>query len=381
MHSELYQSGQIGSRKTLNRFVAQAMEGNDGADGGAPGERSIERYRKLAEGGWGVVILEATTVSPDSLARINGFVMRRENLEAFKKLVGTFKKTNPDALLFFQITHAGEKAGSFSRPTALYARPEGPPPLSEADVEEIRKAFVGAALLAEEAGADGIDFKICHGYFGCEMMRPANVRPDRWGGSFENRTRFLTEGIGEIRSRLTNPDFILGARVSLYEGIRGGCGTAGADELTEDLEEMLRLPGLLKELGMHYINVSAGIPGRTSEITRPTPQARWFYLHLFRYARLVKELGTGLTVFGSGYSLLKEKGPELAAENIRRGYTDFAGWGRQIFADPLFPRKLMQGDQIDYCIGCSGCSKLMVRQLNDGCSVYDPYYKDLLKAR
>ena len=378
MHQELFQSAQIGPRRTSNRLVAQAMEGNDGINGGAPGDRTIARYEALARGRWGVVILEASSVSPDSLARVNGLVLVRENLPAFARLVAAFKAANPEGLLLFQITHGGEKAGSFSHPRAIYPREGGPEPLSEKEIDDIRAGFIEAAQLAREAGADGIDFKLCHGYFGCEMLRPANQRADRWGGSFENRTRFLREGIGEIRQRIPEESFILGARLSLYEGIRGGCGTGGPEELTEDLSEMFEIVRLMERLGMQYVNVSAGIPGVTSEITRPTPQARWLYLHHFRYTRLIKELRTDLSVFGSGYSILKEEGPLLAAEAIRKGYTDFAGWGRQIFADPFFPHKLKEGEKINYCIGCSGCTRLMIRQLNDGCSVYDPYYKELL---
>jgi 2,4-dienoyl-CoA reductase-like NADH-dependent reductase (Old Yellow Enzyme family) len=140
-------------------------------------------------------------------------------------------------------------------------------------------------------------------------------------------------------------------------------------------------------LKMDYINVSAGIPGETSEITRPVPQGKWFYLHHIRYAKTAMETVAAPLppsqvrprIVQSGYSILKGEALALAEECISKGYSDFAGFGRQIFADPETPAKLLRGEEPNWCIGCSGCTKLMVKQVNDGCSVYDEYYKSLLK--
>jgi 2,4-dienoyl-CoA reductase-like NADH-dependent reductase (Old Yellow Enzyme family) len=357
------------------------MEGNDGEAGGAVSERGRERYRALARGGWGVVVVEAISVVHSPLARKFGLVMAPENLESFKRLVGDFKEIFPEGLLLFQLTHSGRNSGSFSRRTCLYPgdAPPGSHLLDTSEVEAIGEAFIRAARLAQEAGADGIDFKMCHGYLGAEMLRPANLRDDKWGGSFENRTRFIREIAGEIISGRRSRDFIVGSRVSLFEGVRGGCGTAGPDELIEDLGEMDRVILLLRETGMDYINVSAGIPALTPEITRPTKPSVRFYLHHFRYAARVKELAPELTVIGSAYSVLAGEAAAYAEENIARGYVDCAGFGRQSFADPLYPAKLLSGEKVDYCIACSGCSRLMAAQLNDGCIVYNPYYREVNK--
>jgi 2,4-dienoyl-CoA reductase-like NADH-dependent reductase (Old Yellow Enzyme family) len=244
-------------------------------------------------------------------------------------------------------------------------------------VYAIQKAFIESARLAEEAGADGIDFKLCHGYFGAEMLRPGNVRDDRWGGSFENRTRFIREAVGEILSARKRKDFILGSRISMFEAIRGGCGTVAADECIEDLSEMDKVVLFLREIGMDYINVSAGIPAMTPEITRPTKPSRRIYLHHFRYTQRVKKLAPDKTVIGSAYTILGEDAASYADENIRKGYTDCAGFGRQSFADPLYPAKLQKGEVVNYCTACSGCTKLMVGQVNDGCIIYNDYYKDV----
>jgi 2,4-dienoyl-CoA reductase-like NADH-dependent reductase (Old Yellow Enzyme family) len=369
-YPSLFSPCAIGKRIAPNRFVSQPMECNDSL-GGKVSERTIARYEALAAGGWGIIIIEALAIAYDCLARKNQMVLNTENLESFQRLVTAMRRVNPETIILMQIAHSGRKSGKeFSRPTALYAPKEGEHLLTGDEIEAIRKGFVEAVMLAEQAGADGVDFKLCHGYLGCEMLRPANNREDQWGGSFENRTRFLTKSIEEVRARLVSSEFILGSRVSYYEGIRGGCGTGGADELTEDLRGMDDLIKLMRDLGMDYVNVSAGIPGVTSEITRPTGNSKWFYLHQFRYARQVKTLAGDMKVIGSAYTVLQKESLALAEENLQKGFVDFAGWGRQVLADPAFPQKILENNPVDYCIMCSGCSRLMVKQQPVECIVY-----------
>jgi 2,4-dienoyl-CoA reductase-like NADH-dependent reductase (Old Yellow Enzyme family) len=377
MEGILFSPVTIKDKTAPNRFTAQAMEGNDGA--GGPSERTLERYRNLARGRWGLVISEALSVSETSLARVNGMILNRKNLGGFKRLVEIFKRENPRGLLFFQLTHSGERSGAFSERVNLSGGECRR--LSDGEIENIKNSFIEAALLAEEAGADGIDFKMCHGYLGAEMLRPSNVREDRWGGSFENRTRLLREGVEAIRRRSGN--FILGSRLSLYEGIRGGCGTGGPDELIEDLSEMLDVVRLMDDLGMDYVNVSAGIPALTGAITRPTAPSKYLAYHHLRYTKTVKGLvsreNRGLRVIGSAYSSYRAEAPAVMKEMLDKGYTDLCGFGRQIFADPLTPEKHRNGEAVNWCVLCSGCSRLMAAQLNDGCVVYNDYYKSVMK--
>jgi len=361
------------------------MEGNDAVDGGKPSERTIDRYNRLAHGNWGVVIVEAISVVDTSLARINGLILNEKNLDDFKRLVDEFKKINNETVLLFQVTHTGMKSGNFSEKVTLCPGQSSEYRyLSTDDIEEIKQSFINAILLAEKVGADGIDLKMCHGYFGAEMLRPMNTRNDKWGGSFENRTQFLSEIIPEIKSKLKNQNFILGSRISMYEAIRGGCGTNTPDEITEDLTEQGKIIELMSSLGMDYVNVSAGIPGVTSEITRPTNGSKNLYLNHFRYTKYAKEIlekiNSEMKVIGSAYSILKEDAVNYANENIKKNYTDFAGFGRMSFSDPLYPKKLMDNEKTNYCNVCSGCSKLMVKQLNTGCIIYDDYYKNLISG-
>jgi len=380
----LFTSCQIRNKKAPNRFVSQPMEANDADKEGKVSQQAINRYKNLARGQWGIVIVEALSISRTSLARKNGMIINKANLDGFKKLVQEFKKINSECLLFFQITHAGQKSGDFSDKVSICPGAGNTfRYLQTKEIEEIRQAFVKAALLAEKSGADGIDFKMCHGYFGAEMLRPSNTRNDKWGGSFENRTRFLIQSIPEIKQLLNTSDFLIGARISMYEGIKGGCGTMSPEEKNEDLLEMKKLIKLMHELDMDYVNVSAGIPGVTSEVTRPVKQVKQLCSNHFRYTHIVKkllnELHSDMKVIGSAYSALKKNSCQYAAENIQKGHTDFAGFGRQSFADPLFPKKYKNNEKINYCTTCSVCTELMVNQMHDGCAVYNQYYKELYK--
>ncbi|MDR3167803.1 MAG: hypothetical protein LBT93_07655, partial [Treponema sp.] len=334
----------VKNRIISNRFVAQAMEGNDSDPGGIPSERTVNRYRQLGRGGWGLVVVEAISVIETSLARVHGMILNEKNLKGFKGLVEAFKQENPQGLLLFQLTHSGEQSGAFSDRTSVCQKKEGYRYLSSDELGEIRDCFIRSCLLAEAAGADGVDFKMCHGYLGAEILRPANTRPDPWGGDFENRTRLLREGVTGIKAQLRRKDFLLGSRLSLYEGIRGGCGTAGADEIVEDLTPMLEVIRLMDSLGMDYVNVSAGIPALTGAITRPTEPSKYLALHQLRYAKTVKDMlvreNRSLKVIGSAYSAYKGEAPAVMAEMLAKGYTDLCGFGRQIFADPLTPKKL-----------------------------------------
>jgi 2,4-dienoyl-CoA reductase-like NADH-dependent reductase (Old Yellow Enzyme family) len=327
--------------------------------------------------------VEAISVVETSLARVNALILNRKNLDAFKRLVDAYKTANPGGCLLFQLTHSGEQSGAFADKTSLAVEKPAHRYLSAGEIAGIRDAFVAAALLAVKAGADGIDLKMCHGYLGAEILRPNNTRADEWGGSFENRTRLLREAVTELKTRLPQR-FILGSRLSMYEGIRGGCGTAGADEIVEDLSEMLNVIRLMDELGMDYVNVSAGIPALTGAITRPTEPSKYLALHHLRYTKTVRELVVnehrGLKVIGSAYSSHRAESLPVMAEMLTKGYTDLCGFGRQIFADPLTPKKFSAGESVNWCVLCSACSKLMLSQHNDGCAVYNNFYKEELKT-
>ena len=371
-YNDLFSEYTINNRAVSNRLMAQAMEINQAGEDGNVTEPVIERYRQLARGGWGIVSLEAVSITAESLARPSGLIINERNLDGFKRLVDAFKKENENSLLIFQLTHSGRQSGSFSRRVKMYDDNDDTCQLLTTDeLSRVTRQFNRAVELSHQAGADGVDIKACHGYLLGEMLRPANTRKDGYGDDARGRTRILHDVFKKASSGF--PNLIIGSRISLYEGIRGGCGTAGPDELVEDTTDMMDCIRLMGDAGAHYINISAGIPAVTPHVTRPVKTSSFFLYYHFRYQKLVKEQFPGLTVMGSAYSSGGEEAFHLAEENISKGYVDMAGFGRQNLADPVTPRKIVNGekDTVNYCTLCGGCSRLLKKYQPVHCIVYD----------
>jgi len=385
----------IGKKIAPNRIVNQPMECNDADEDGNPTELTFDRYRRLSQGGAGIIIVEALTVTQESRARKYQLGIYEKTAPSLERLTKQMRETNRESLILFQITHSGRLSGAgFSRVVAVYPLPgQEAHILSEEEIEKISDDFARAALIARQVGADGIDFKQCHGYLCAEMLRPANTRKDRFGGSFENRTRFFVESMEKIKKTVGPEPFLLGARFSVYEGIPGGFGTSGLGEVIEYLSEPLAFARIMEKVGLDYINVSAGIPAITPEIVRPTKNyPEGVYRH-FGWAKTIKE-AVHIPVIGSGYSYLrdgkndlKERDPEKrsflywAEKNLCQGTCDLVGIGRQSLADPFFAQKILQGkgSEINYCLACGNCSVLLRAQAQTGCVRYSEYYRELLQ--
>jgi len=385
----------IGEKTAPNRIVNQPMECNDADGVGNPTELTFNRYRKLAEGRAGIIIVEALTISRESRARKDQLGIDEKTAPALERLLKEMRGVNSKSLILFQITHSGQLSGAdFSRRVSVYPLPgQQTHILSEEEIDRIGDDFGRAALIARQVGADGIDFKQCHGYLGGEMLRPRNTRKDRFGGSFENRTRFFCETMAKIKKSAGSHAFLLGARFSVYEGIPGGFGTPGPAEVIEDLSEPLAFVRLMEKAGVDYINVSAGIPAITPEIVRPTKNyPEGVYRH-FGWAQAMKKqvrapiIGSGYTYLRDGKNDLKEPDPGKkgflywAEKNLKEGICDLVGIGRQSLADPLFAEKILGGKspEVNYCTACGSCSVLLRNQAKVGCPIYDEFYRHILK--
>ncbi|MBU8913683.1 MAG: hypothetical protein KOO61_06630 [Spirochaetales bacterium] len=140
-----------------------------------------------------------------------------------------------------------------------------------------------------------------------QLLRPSNQRPDRWGGSFENRTRFIHDAYSAIRQAVTRPDFIVGSRVSLFERLPGGIGSGAGPVEQEDLSEPLELVARLVELKADFLNVTAGDPAVTTDLSIPTRKYRQTAFEHFRYTETVKAHAPGTTVIGSAGRLWRTR--------------------------------------------------------------------------
>jgi 2,4-dienoyl-CoA reductase-like NADH-dependent reductase (Old Yellow Enzyme family) len=255
--------------------------------------------------------------------------------------------------------------------------------------------FVQAAKIAHDCGADGVDFKNCHGYLGSQLVRPYNDRKWKYGGSFENRTRFTYEVYERIHKEVNDPKFIVGSKVSIWEGFPGGQGSAGPESPVMDIRESLELVKGMEARGAKFIIVSAGSPSITLALSQPDRRVPDdCYLH-FTFQKAVRDtlkphtvvIGSAYSVLGNGKNQLQARKKEentllyWASRNVRDRVTDMVALGRQSLTDGQIPLKLREGREgdITWCIACDNCIELLIRQRNVGCANFDREYVEALK--
>ncbi|MFV0401452.1 MAG: hypothetical protein ACK5LX_12685 [Oscillospiraceae bacterium] len=231
-HSILLSPIKIGPHTSTNRFFAQPMECVDSDAEGNPTELTYQRYENLYKGEFGFVDLEAITVTNESRARKTQLEIMPRNEKALATFIRRLKEINPNVVIVFQLTHSGEISKSeFSRCVTVKPLPGHPGDLlSEEEVDRIIDEFAVSSKIAQAVGADGIDLKFCHGYLGSQIIRPYNDRKWKYGGSWENRSRFAYDLMERIQKAVNyDKNFIIGSKLSLWEGFPGGCGSAGPD--------------------------------------------------------------------------------------------------------------------------------------------------------
>ncbi len=388
----LFTSIKIGPKTAPNRIAFNAMECNDADKQGNPSELTYRRYRRCMEGNPGLIVIEAISVLDESRGRLNQLIGSPQNLPALKALIAEMRRINPRPLLMIQLTHSGELSEpSFSRRVCVKPLPGlGGELLTEQEVEQIIEKFVTSAKVAHDAGADGVDVKLCHGYLGSQFLRPFNDRKWKYGGSWANRTRFAYTIYERIAREIKDPGFLVGSKVSVWEGFPGGCGTAGPDTPVIDLSESLDLVRGLEARGAKFILESSGSPSITLALTQPDRDIPdYAYLHMSFQRELRKALKPETVVIGGAYSVFRNgKNKFLAVnreestleywanKNIRDGVCDMVALGRQSIADPLLPKKLEagRGDEVDWCTLCDNCIEFLIRQEPVGCATYQKEY-------
>lgn len=396
----LGQSIKIGNKIARNRFVIQPMEGADGNPDGSFSDKTIARYSNLFAGDAGLIDFEAVTLQKDFIARTNQITLDvhdSESVKRWEEFIRQMKDINPDPLLIIQLTHSGEISGGGDK-RRLCPNPlpgfEGEL-MTDEQADEVIETWAEAAHVLHECGADGVDLKFCHGYLGSQILRPYNNRNWKYGGSWEKRSSWAFNMIDAVRKAVNDPDFLLGSKISMWEGIPGGQGSAGPDTPVIDLTESIDLCKGLVERGASYILESTGTPVHTCALHMPD---RRFptdaYLHM-TMAKIIKDnVPKETCVIGGAYSVLNNGKNKLHAVNkdwnslihwgnynIEHGYCDMIALGRQSLADPKLPAKYLtdREDEINWCVACDSCAELLTQQENVGCVVYNKPYAEILK--
>lgn len=385
----------LGSHRVENRIAFQPMEGTDGTEDGAPGPLTVRRYQRFAQAGPGVIWFEAVATVPEARASAHQLYLTEKNLDDFARLVDEIRETSLRRngyapLLIMQATNSGRysKPTGTPQPLVAYRCPvleEGLDQpfrvLEDSELQRYEAAFEQTARLCQKAGFDGMDVKCCHRYLASELLS-AYTRPGPYGGSYENRTRFLKNAYRAAQAAVTG-DFFLTSRLNVYDGFAYPYGFGVApDSLEPELSEPIRLIRELRdEFGIPLINVTMGNPYKNPHVNRPYDHGNYVPPEhpLTGVGRMMAGLAEiqsqlpDLPVLGSAFSYLRQFSPNLAAGMVEGGHCALAGFGRMAFADPEFVHQCRQGglDPAQTCVACGGCAALLRAGRPAGCIVRD----------
>jgi NADPH2 dehydrogenase len=432
--SPLGQPYQLGDQVIGNRFSILPMEGWDGTEDGRPTELTSRRWRnfglsgaKLIWGGEAVAVRHDGRANPNQLllndatfGEIEG--LRQTLVDAHEESFGG--GSSHDLLVGLQLTHSGRFARPNSKaklePKILYHHPLLDPKfgiaatdecLTDGEIDDLIGDFVRTAALARQAGYAFVDLKHCHGYLGHEFLS-AMTRSGKYGGSFENRTRFLRELVAGVRRDA--PGLLIGVRLSAFdmlpfrmgddklgvpESFSGrydyGFGNDPEQPLKIDLTETFKFLELLGELGIRLVCITAGSPYYNPHIQRPAlfPPSDGYQPPedpLVGVARqigvtsLLKQRFPEMCVVGSGYTYLQDWLPNVAQHYVRTGQVDFAGLGRMVLSYPELPADVVLGRPLQskkVCRTFSDCTTGPRNGLISGCYPLDPFYKEHPQAK
>jgi 2,4-dienoyl-CoA reductase-like NADH-dependent reductase (Old Yellow Enzyme family) len=333
MSSKLFEKYKIREVEFRNRIWVSPMCQYSSRDG-MPTDWHLVHLGSRAVGGAGLVIMEATAVSPEGrISPSDAGIWSDAHAEAYKRITAFIKEQG--AIAGIQIAHAGRKASTAEpwnggkmvdensggwetiAPSALAFAGDFPLP-REMTVEDIRRAvedFASAARRAVEAGFEVVEIHAAHGYLLHEFLSPlSNQRTDEYGGSLENRMRFPLEAARRVRQAVPEhlPVFV---RISATDWTEGGW----------DLEQSIEFCRELKKIGIDLIDVSTGGNVPNAEI----PIAPGYQVEFAAEIRRQVGIATGAV------GLITEA--RQAEEILQKGEADAVLIARQFLRDPYFP--------------------------------------------
>jgi len=430
--AQLAQPYEVDGVRIGNRFAILPMEGWDGTRDGRPSELTRRRWRHFGASGakliWGG---EAVAVRPDGRANPHQLLLSDDTLADLanlrEMLIAEHHQRfgrSDDLLVGLQLTHSGRFAHPNEKdrpePVLLYHHPlldrkfgvpADWPVLSDNEVSQLVDDFIQAAKRSYKAGFAFVDIKHCHGYLGHEFLSAVD-RPGRYGGSFDNRTRFLREIVAGIRAEV--PRLGIAVRVSAADWLpyRAGADGRGEPETWTstpypyafggdgtgqgiDLTEPRAFLALLETLGIRLVCISAGSPYYNPHLQRPAlfPPSDGYLppedplVGVARHLAITADLKRhrpALAIVGSGYSYLQEWLPYVAQAVVRSGGADFVGLGRLVLSYPEIPADVLAGRPLHrkrLCRTFSDCTTAPRNGLVSGCYPLDPFYKELPEAQ
>ena len=411
-----------------NRFCILPMEGWDGTKDGAPSDLTRRRWKNFGLSGakliWGG---EAVAVRHDGRANPNQLLLNDANAGDIEELRHLLEATHAehfdttdDFCVGLQLTHSGRFARpnekTLAEPRIAYRHPvldqrhdisNDEPVLTDNELKQLIDDFVSACVLAQKIGFRWVDVKHCHGYLGHEMLSGYD-RPGDFGGSFENRTRFLRSIVAGIRAEA--PGLEIGVRLSVFDFLPFEPGTSedrtgvpsasapyahafGGDGTGEgiNLDEPSMLLQLLEDLDIDLLCTTCGSPYYNPHIQRPAifppsdgyqpPEDPLVGVHRQITATAeLKRRHPGMIVVGTGYSYLQEWLPHVGQAAVRQGWVDSVGLGRMVLSYPELPADVLSGRPMPrkkICRTFSDCTTAPRNGIVSGCYPLDPFYKSM----
>jgi len=355
----LFSPFRIGNLELRNRIVMPPMATNFAGPDGSVNERHIAYYVERARGGVGYITFEHTGVLKQGRAFPDmALIDSDQNIPSFRKLVEAIHRENGKIVI--QINHAGRQTSSSITGSPIVApsaipcpiRNEMPQELSVEEIQKIIEAFAAAAWRVKEAGADGVEIHMAHGYLINQFLSPfSNKRTDQYGSDPERRMRMALEVLRAVRNKV-GPDFLILCRLSADEYVEGGLKLEDTKEIAKALERN----------GADALHISACV-ATSGYLNHPPYYAEeGMFVHL---AQGIKSV-VGIPVITVG----RIRTPELANRILEENKADLISMGRALIAEPHLPIKALEGrtDEITPCISCNRCV-LSIRKGSLQCAV------------
>jgi NADPH2 dehydrogenase len=335
--SKLFESYTLKNHNIKNRIVLPPMVCFGWTDDkGFVSDRHVKHYKKIAESGTGLIILEATCINKNGrLSNTQLGIWSDEHVEGLSRISAACRKHG--AVVLIQIHHAGfmsPKTVAYPSvaPSEMITEKVNARALTIQEIKDIQQDFIKAAARAEKAGFDGIELHGAHSYLINQFMSPvANKRTDEYGGDLSGRSRFALETIKGIKE-VVGKDFIIDYRMGGNEPM---------------LEDGIQVAKILESAGVDILNISSGI---RSEEMPEAPEGFPYHWIVYNGTEIKKHVGIPVIV------VFDIRTPERAAYLVDNGMTDFVAIGKSQLADHNWTKHAIEKEDIVSCLKCPRCS-------------------------
>ena len=362
--STLFSPFHIRTLEIKNRIVMPPMATHYATPEGFVTDRQIAYYAERAKGGVGYLTTEHTGILQQGKASPRMLLVSTdEHIHGLKRLGEAVHAVG--GRMVIQINHAGRQTlssvtgmpivGPSPIPVPSASAPSGdniPRELSLSEIQQITEAFSTAARRVKEAGADGLELHMAHGYLICSFLSPfSNKRTDQYGGGVERRARFAVEVLRAVRTQV-GPDYPVICRLSGDEYVEGGLR----------IEDTIRIGKILEKEGADALHVSAC--NAASVFLNHPP----YYVNEGIFVPLAHSVRSAVSIPVIAVGRIRK--PSMADQIISDGKADLVSMGRALIADPHMPRKAKEGrlEDIVPCISCNRCIQTL-RKDSVRCSV------------